>query len=269
MRPSARGASRRRRHRRRRRRPVTRLITRWTVGMPRSRASRAADAATPTPLYVGSVTTTAWPNPRASARPKCSTPAWVSSTIASPRRRPTARIVCGEQGVLGAEAAAAGPGQRAHREEADAVRCALPERSTTSSTSGLSRISGPNPRRAGRRSSRRCSRGGARAGRACSASSRGIPSAAARLSCASASTASTRRPSRARSRARAAVSVVLPTPPLPGHDDADALVDDRSRRGVGVRVMSRAPPAGTGAPIADASMYGRPRPRASPRCAGG
>ena len=67
---------------------TTRLTTSWMSAIPSSSASRAVSRPTWTELKVGSTTTRAVSNPRARARPKCSTPAWVSmTTISSCRRR--------------------------------------------------------------------------------------------------------------------------------------------------------------------------------------
>ena len=93
----------------------------------------------------GRRTTTAWSNPRASARPKCSTPAWVSMRTIEPRWAAHAAEGGGEQCGLRAEAPAPGPPDRAHHEQAHPVGADGASRSTTSAVSGLSRSMPPPP----------------------------------------------------------------------------------------------------------------------------
>ena len=117
--------------------PRQRLTTRSIVAMPSSSASRAVSRPTWTELNVGSTTTSARSNPRASARPKCSTPAWVSMMTTSPRRNLMPAIVAASRAFSGQRQpppARCTPPITRSRTPSGA---STPRRSTTSAVSGF------------------------------------------------------------------------------------------------------------------------------------
>ena len=121
------------------------MTTRCTYGIFRSFASFAACFTTCTELNVGSVISSAWLNPSASARPKCSTPAWVSIKITSFSLRLIYLITEFRSVFSGQRQPAAAwttvPITRIFTPSGPVI----PKRSTTSDTSGFSESISPRP----------------------------------------------------------------------------------------------------------------------------
>src|ERR1035437_6312646 len=121
------------------------LTTRSIVSMPSSLASRAVSKPTWTELNVGSTTMRARSNPRDKARPKCSTPAWVSMMTTSPRRRLMLAMAAASKAFSGQRQPPPARRTPPMTKRRTPSRALTAKRSTTSEVSGLRRSITPEP----------------------------------------------------------------------------------------------------------------------------